>query len=69
MPTTRTRRCQGRRRMWRGHTLGVYACGRKATTVVETRVGLSRTHYVCDDPDCFAHVAGGYPAQSRALGR
>lgn len=67
MPTTRPRRCQGKRRMWRGHTLGVFACGRKATAVMETRVGLSRTHYVCDDAECFDFIRGGYPASSRAL--
>lgn len=60
--------CQGRRRKWRGATHGVYACGRKATTLVTTRVGHSRTHRVCDDAECFEHVAGGYPASSRPLG-
>jgi hypothetical protein len=67
MSTTPRPRCQGKRRMWRGPRLGTYACGRRATAVVTTRVGLSRTHYVCDDPECFAHTAGGYPASSRAL--
>ena len=61
------KRCQGRRRKWRGHVLGTFACGRKATHVVETRVGLSRTHYVCSDAACFNYVAGGYPASSRPL--
>ena len=62
-------RCQGKRRMWRKHTLGVFKCGRKATTVMETRVGLSRTHYVCDDAECFDSIAGGYPASSRAISK
>jgi hypothetical protein len=62
-----SKRCQGRRRKWRGHVLGMFACGRKATHVMETRVGLSRTHYVCDDPECFDYIRAGYPASSRAL--
>lgn len=65
----RTQRCQGKRRMWRGHVLGTFKCGRKATTLVTTNVGLSRSHYVCDSDECFAHIAGGYPAQSRPLAR
>lgn len=68
MTATRTRpRCQGRRRKQRGATFGLFACGRKATTLVTTAVGLSRTHFVCDDDECFRHIAGGYPAQSRSL--
>lgn len=61
------KRCEGKRRKWRGHVLGTFACGRKATAIVETRVGLTRTHYVCDDAECFAHITGGYPAASRPL--
>lgn len=61
------RRCQGRRRKWRGATLGVFACGRKATRVLETHVGLTRHHYVCDDDECRRFVTNGYPASSRAL--
>ena len=59
--------CQGKRRMWRGRRLGTYACGRKATTVVTTNVGFSRTHLVCDDPECYDHVRQGYPASARPL--
>lgn len=54
--------------MWRGRTLGTYKCGRVARFVFETRVGLSRTHYVCADTECFHSIAGGYPAANvRAL--
>jgi len=61
-------RCQGKRRKWRGHVLGTFACGRKATHVMETRVGVTRTHYVCSDAECFDSIREGYPASSRALG-
>lgn len=67
MPNPTARRCQGKRRTWRRGVLGLHACGRKATAVMETRVGLSRTHYVCDDAECFDSIRGGYPASSRAL--
>lgn len=65
----RPRRCQGRRRMWRGHTLGLYACGRKARYVFQSYVGLCTTHYVCDGDDgCLASITSGYPAMNmRAL--
>jgi hypothetical protein len=59
--------CEGKRRMWRGHKLGTFKCGRKATAIITTNVGLSRTHYVCDDSECWAHITAGYPASSRAL--
>jgi hypothetical protein len=53
--------------MWRGHTFGTFKCGRKATHVMETRVGLSRTHYVCESGECFDSIREGYPASSRPL--
>ena len=62
-----TRRCEGKRRMWRGHVLGTYKCGRKATHVTTTKVGYSKTHYVCDDRECFNHIREGYPADCRPI--
>lgn len=56
------KRCQGRRRQWRRGILGNYACGRVATYVFETRVGLSRTHYTCGDRECMDGITSGYPA-------
>lgn len=64
----KTQTCQGKRRMWRGNRLGTYKCGRKATHIVETRVGLSQTHFVCEDDDCFRSITSGYPANSRRIG-
>lgn len=61
------KRCEGRRRKWRGHVYGTFACGRKATHVVETHVGFTEHHYICDDGDCFYSVTHGYPASSRKL--
>lgn len=43
-------------------TFKTFKCGRKATGYVRTNVGFSRTHYVCDDPECFQSVTGGHPA-------
>lgn len=60
-------RCQGRRRYWRGRTLGTWACTKKATRLVITRVGMSRTQYVCDEEACLRHVTDGYPAEVRSL--
>jgi hypothetical protein len=68
MARTITRRCQGKRRKQRGHVFGLFACGRKATHVMETRVGLSRTHYVCEAGECFDSIREGYPASSRPIG-
>lgn len=56
------KRCQGKRRKQRGHVFGTFACGRNATAVFETRVGLTRTHYVCDDAECMASLTHGYGA-------
>jgi len=66
-PRTPARRCEGRRRKWRGRVFGTFACGRKATHLVETRVGYSETHYVCGDGQCYDSVTHGYPASSRPL--
>lgn len=60
-------KCQGKRRKQRGHVFGTFACGRNATHVVTTRVGYSKTHYVCEDGDCFSSVTSGYPATSRRI--
>lgn len=58
-------RCEGKRRMWRGHTLGTFKCGRKATHVFQTYVGLSTTHYVCGGEDgCVQSITGGYRAMN-----
>lgn len=59
-----TKRCEGRRRMWRGNTLGTFKCGRKAKYVFQSYVGYSTTHYVCGDNECVASVASGYPTQN-----
>jgi len=56
-------RCQGKRRQFRRGTFGVFKCGRKATGTVETQVGFTKHHHVCDDAECFASIAGGYPAK------
>lgn len=55
--------------MWRGRTLGNFKCGRKATTVMTTMVGFTRTHYVCDDGECSSSISNGYPARFRALSK
>lgn len=55
-------KCEGKRRQWRGHTLGTYKCGRNATGRVETRVGTTVTRWVCDDEECYRSIAEGYPA-------
>ena len=55
-------RCEGKRRMWRGRTLGTFKCGRKAKYVFETRVGLTRNHYTCGDDECVRSITAGYPA-------
>lgn len=65
---TAVRRCEGRRRMWRRGRLDTFKCGAKATWLVTTQVGLSRTHYCCDEPDCFGSIAQGYPASSTRIG-
>ena len=63
------KKCQGKRRKCRGHTFGTFACGRNATHVFQTYVGLSRTHYVCDDAECMQHITQGYGANNlRAIG-
>lgn len=66
----KTPRCEGKRRMWRGRTLGTFKCGRKATYVFQTYVGTSNTHYVCNEDECLRHITGGYPANNmRELGK
>lgn len=67
MAASTTPRCRGKRRKQRGHVFGTFACGRKATAVVTTNVGFSRTTYVCDDPECWSHVTEGYPAVAKPL--
>lgn len=57
-----SKRCEGKRRMWRGHRLGTYACGRTARFVFQTYVGLTRTHYVCGDDECTRSITVGYTA-------
>lgn len=54
--------CEGKRRMWRGGVLGVFKCGRKARFTFTTRVGLTRTHYVCGGAEgCVPSITHGYP--------
>lgn len=55
-----TKRCEGKRRKQRGHVLGTFACGRKATYTFQSYVGTCTTHYVCDDDACYAHITQGY---------
>lgn len=57
-----SRKCEGKRRMQRGNTFGLFKCGRKARFSFETYVGLTRSHYVCDDSECFTSITGGYSA-------
>lgn len=63
--------CEGKRRMWRGRVLGTFKCGRKATHTFTTRVGLTRTHFVCGGDDgCVRSITGGYTAHDwRELGK
>lgn len=60
-------KCEGKRRMQRGKTFGLFKCGRKPTAIVTTNVGYSRTHLVCDDGECWSSITHGYPASSRAI--
>lgn len=60
-------RCEGKRRQFRGNAYGVFKCTRKATTVVTTNVGFSKTHYCCDSDECFGSITGGYPSPSRPI--
>jgi hypothetical protein len=55
-------RCEGKRRQFRRGTYGVFKCMRKAMGTVETQVGMTEHHYVCDDEACFASIVCGYPA-------
>lgn len=57
-------RCQGKRRKQRGPVFGTFACGRNAKWVFQTYVGLTRTHYVCDDSDCMRSITSGYRAEN-----
>lgn len=57
-------RCAGKRRMWRGHTLGTYKCGRVARYVFQSYVGTCTTHYVCADAECLASITHGYRAMN-----
>ena len=61
METKKAPRCTGKRRQFRGNCYGVFKCGRKATGTVETRVGFSERHHVCDDEECFRSITKGYP--------
>lgn len=62
METTNKHRCEGRRCQWRGRTHGTFKCTRSATGTVETHVGFTETHYVCNDDECLRSITGGYPA-------
>jgi hypothetical protein len=59
----KAKRCEGKRRQFRGGTFGVFKCGRKATGTVTTQVGFSETHHVCSDEACQAYISSGYPAE------
>jgi len=57
-----TRRCEGKRRMWRGNKLGTFKCGRKARFTFTTRVGYTVTRFVCGGNDgCVGSITSGYP--------
>lgn len=58
------RRCEGKRRMWRNHRLGTFKCGRVARVAFETYVGVTRSHYACDDAECMASITQGYGANN-----
>lgn len=53
-------RCEGQRRMQRGHTFGKFKCTRKAKYVFQTYVGTSNTHYTCGDSECTSSITEGY---------
>ncbi len=55
-------KCEGKRRQFRGPTYGTYKCGRLATGTVETHLGFTEHHSVCDDEECFRSITQGYPA-------
>jgi hypothetical protein len=55
-------KCKGKRVKTSGKRWGLQPCGRKATLIMETRVGLSRTYQVCDDAECWDYIRAGYPA-------
>lgn len=55
------KRCEGKRRMWRGRTLGTFKCGRSAKIVFQTYTGLTVTHYSCGEDECMRHITSGYP--------
>lgn len=61
---TTKKKCQGKRHKQRGHVFGTFACGRTAKWVFQTYVGLSRSHYVCDDPECMGSITHGYGANN-----
>lgn len=55
------RRCEAKRRKWRGRVFGTFACGRKARYVFQSYVGTTTTHYACGQDDCDARsIIGGY---------
>ena len=59
-------KCEG----WRLELRRTYdrvKCRRKATYVVNTTVGFSETHYVCDDPQCLMYITGPYPASVKPI--
>jgi hypothetical protein len=61
--------CEGKRRMWRGRTLGNFKCGRKARFTFQTYTGLCRTHRTCGAPECVGSITSGYPVNNwRELG-
>lgn len=57
-------KCQGTRRMWRGHTLGNFKCGRKAKITFQTYVGTTKAHFSCNDDECVRSITGGYRAMN-----
>jgi hypothetical protein len=42
---------------------------RKAIGIIETHVGFTAHHYVCDDDQCFHSICGGYPASFTPIQR
>jgi len=58
------KRCEGKRRMWRGNKLGNFKCGRVAKITFQTYVGTTKSHFACNDPECVGSLTNGYGANN-----
>lgn len=59
---TKKPRCTGKRRQFRRGAYGIFRCMKRATGTMETHVGFTEHHHVCDDESCQHSVSAGYPA-------